>query len=89
MPQVTSKPIVALLEPEVKKGGLTDIEIKERLTTAASPCKKHGVSFASMYEMWGLVVEVPSWGYYMPIANQLYNALFTNKPIEWNRIGAP
>ena len=39
--------------------------------------------------MWGLSDEVKSWGYPLPSAQQLHDALFDGSwaPIEWNRIG--
>jgi len=36
---------------------------------------------------WKLDDEVSQWGYAMPDAAQLFDALFAQGPIEWNRIG--
>lgn len=73
---VTSKPIVALLEPEAKHGGLTDEQIHAQLREADG-----------YYEAWGLSAEVESWGYALPDAEALHASLFTREPIEWNRVG--
>lgn len=40
------------------------------------------------YERWGLAREVKSWGYHLPDAAKLEEALFKEESIEWNRIGA-
>lgn len=74
---VTGKPIVALLEPEAKHGGLTDEDIRQQLDQAGDK-----------YAKWGLDKEVESWGYKLPTADDLYTSLFAKAPIEWNRIGA-
>ena len=37
--------------------------------------------------MWGLAAEVEGWGYALPTAEQMHEALFNNPSIEWNRIG--
>ena len=85
---VTGKPIIAMLEPEAKHGGLTEEEIRQQLSDADLPCEKQGTKFRNMYEMWGLRDEVHSWGYKMPSADDLCQALFASDLIEWARIGA-
>ena len=85
---VTKKPVLAMLEPEVLKGGLTRDEIRAQLEEADAPCKQNGAQYASKYHMWKLTDEVKSWGYEMPNAAALFAALFAKEPIEWNRIGA-
>lgn len=84
---VTRKPLVALLEPEQRKGGLTEGQILEQLQEAGLSNEKSGV-WASMYERWGLAAEVSHWGYELPSAVDLHESLFAREPIEWNRIGA-
>ena len=74
--RVTGKPIVTLLEPEAKHGGLTDKEIHQQLDQASAK-----------YNNWGLDKEVERWGYELPTADDLYTELFAKEPIEWNRIG--
>ena len=37
---------------------------------------------------WGLLDKITSWGWQLPIAQRLYDALFADEAIEWNRIGA-
>ena len=74
---VTGKPIVALLEPEAKHGGLKQEEIRAQLLEADGN-----------YVKWGLAKEVESWGFVTPTAAVLFAALFAREPIEWNRIGA-
>ena len=40
------------------------------------------------YARWGLATEVEEWGYGIPGADEVYDALFHSMPaIEWNRIG--
>ena len=73
---VTGKPIVTLLEPEAKHGGLTNKEVRQQLDQASGK-----------YVNWGLDKEVERWGYELPTADDLYTALFAKEPIEWNRIG--
>ena len=72
----TKKPIIALLEPEAKHGALSHDEIRAHLIEAGG-----------YYERWGLAAEVKSWGYALPNADEIHDALFANEPIEWNRIG--
>ena len=86
---VTDKPIVALLESEEKHGGLTRDEIEAQLRSADEPCDKNGTNYDSKYAMWKLAGEVQSWGYAMPSAQQLIDALFADEQqlIEWNRLG--
>ena len=80
---VTRKPILALLEPERNKGGLSREEIRQQLADAAASA----AGAPSPYAKWGLDAEVESWGYAMPSAEELYGALFAAEPLEWNRIG--
>ena len=81
----TGKQIIALLEPEVKKGGLAIENIEAALLECDGPCQKHDATYLSKYAMWGLDAEVRAWGYEMPDAEKLRAALFEDDPIEWNR----
>jgi hypothetical protein len=84
----TCKPIISLLELEAKHGGMTTQQIKAALEAADAPCEKNGTRYESKYAMWGLAAEVRSWGYEMPTAVQLYEAILQDPAIEWARIGA-
>ena len=87
---LTGKPIITMLEPEAKHGGMTKEEVLQQLKDADAPCEKRGTLHATKYAMWGLDNEVRTWGYPMANAEQLYAALFTTAVaiVEWNRIGA-
>ena len=84
---LTGKPIVAMLEPEVLKGGLSLEQVKAMLAAADE-----------RYEGWGLAAEMEAWAAkgevtnpaptFTPLHEHLYKALFKQTPIEWNRIGA-
>ena len=86
---VTHKPIIALLELEVKLGGLAREEVLQRLRAADESCQSDaGVHHASWYHMCGLDGDVAGWGCLMPSADELIMALFHDDPLEWNRIGS-
>ena len=75
------KPILALTEPEVRKGGLTREQVQARLEAADSK-----------YERWGLAKEMQDWGFVpLPTAALLLDALYVDAlyapPLEWARIG--
>lgn len=84
------KPIITLLEPEKRRGGLTLDEIKQQLLQADEPFvhEATSVSHANKYAFWRLDSEVAEWGFEMPSGQQLFDALCAKEPIEWNRIGA-
>jgi len=82
---LTHKPILAMLEPETIHGGLSIDEVRSQLRACELPCEKHGKTFASKFAMWGLQEEVKTWGYHMPTAETLFEALITIEPTEWNR----
>ena len=92
-----SKPKRKTRQSHVDASAAEGFGVKNTLTVKPGESKEfivdgksfHVTGYASMYEMWGLAAEVTSWGYYLPNADQLYNALFTREPIEWIRIGAP
>ena len=80
------KKIIAVLETEEKHGGLTKGQIKEQLIEAVQK-----------FDDWGLAREMNDasvwdprrWeGNKYPGGDELFNKLFENEPIEWNRIGA-
>jgi len=75
---VKKKPMFSLVESEEKKGGLTFEEVRRQLINN---------DVGGFYDKCGLAVEVAQWGYEMPIASELYEALFKMEPIEWTRIG--
>jgi hypothetical protein len=79
---------MALLELEEKHGGMSRQQIRAKLLHADEPCEKHGTLYPNKYAIWGLAAEVQSWGYALPTGQQLFDALFADMPIEWNRIGA-
>ena len=74
----TGKPIITLLEPETKRGGMTMAEISAALLDADAP---------TTYSQWGLTAEVKSWGYHFPTGEQLNQSISSADAIEWNRIG--
>lgn len=70
------KPIIALLEPEARKGGLSQPQIRMELQGASD-------ALASL----GLMDELEEWGFAVPSVDDLFGALFAAAPIEWNRLG--
>ena len=76
---VTNKPIIAMLEPEASKGGLTREQIRTELETAES----------TLIANWGLDAELAEWGVEStPSADEMEYWLFQEEPIEWNRLSA-
>ena len=73
------KPILTLMEPETKKGGMTRQQVLDKLQEAES----------MYFAKWGLSDEMEEWGFLQPSSVLLYDKLFNGKeePIEWNRIG--
>lgn len=71
------KPLIALLEPEARRGGMTRDEVSKALRE---------VHDEGSYAKWGLDAELQQWGMQPP--THLYNIIFADTPIEWNRIGA-
>jgi len=70
------KPILALIEPEAKRGGLTQEKVQAQLQAAEGS-----------YARWGLADEMREWPYEVPRPAMLYYSLVSTAPIEWNRIG--
>ena len=85
---VKRKNILVMLEPARDKGGLTSEEFFRELHEADTMCEKGGKWYSSKYELWGLDKEVKTWGYHMPAAEDICNALFESDSIEWSRTGA-
>ena len=77
---LASLPVVTLLEPEAKHGGLTSEQVLAQLEENEA---------TDWYERCGLADEVREWGYTVPSATTLHAALFPKEEeiIEWNRIG--
>ena len=64
------KRIIALVDSDVSRGGLTVTEVREQL------CKAD-----TLQSEWGFTDDGLN-------GTELYEALFREDPIEWNRIGA-
>eukprot|EP00966_Prymnesium_polylepis_P108200 2504989-Prymnesium_polylepis.1 len=77
---LTNKPIIALMEPDPSHGGLTRAQIRDALELASN-------GPTCLCVQWGLVEKAEGWGYELPSGEQLYNAVFAQEPIEWNRLG--
>ena len=73
---IKKKPIVALLEPDASRGGLTARQVHHKFAAA---------QVNSMYSAWGLEAEVAEWGHAVPGPQQLGVAVFRRGQIEWNR----
>lgn len=71
------KPIVALLDPDASRGGLTKQEVRERIQLAEDTC----------YDKWGFASPTTGQSLATPAAQALYDHIFAMEPIEWNRIG--
>ena len=62
------KPIIALMDPESSRGGLTVEEVRAQLLEAEG-----------RFKSWGFEAGTT------PRGAALYEHLFANDPIEWNR----
>ena len=71
------KPVIALLEPDVKHGAMTIEQVKEGLQDADGK-----------YEKWGLAREMQEWGMPKPTPEQMFEHMFHADPLEWSRITA-
>ena len=77
------KPIITIIEPEKKHGGVTYDMICERLEVSVE-----------MMDEWGLTAEARVWQFEehlgdIPTAHQLVDALFNRNDalvLEWNRV---
>ena len=65
------KPIIALTEPDVSKGGLSSAQVRQQLRDAED----------MLYAKWGFNEGKT------PTADELYDHLFEHETIEWNRFG--
>ena len=94
------KPIIMVLEPLAKRGGLTREQITHVLmqedfapTTTPARVSTHGplqedvtAAHVDWSAKWSLDGEVTSWGHACrPSGAELVDALFEHPPIEWNR----
>jgi len=70
------KPILTLLDPEAKHGGMTTKEVLEAINRADA-----------YYDAWGLAAEMAEWGMPHQSPDYLFNFLFAEDSVEWNRIG--
>jgi hypothetical protein len=70
------RPIIAVLEPEAGKGGLTLAQIREGVERADG-----------QYGTWKLEAAMEAWGKARPSVADVLGALFAKEPIEWNRKG--
>ena len=70
-----SKPIIALIEPQSDKGGVSKLEVRESLRKAVSS-----------FHQWGLANEMQTWGFAVPTADEVYDFLFSGEILEWARI---
>ena len=68
---VKQKPIIALIDPDASRGGLSLVEVQAQLTEADA-----------LYEKWGFNTEAGALH-----GKALKDHLFAHEPIEWNRIG--
>ena len=65
------KPIIALIDPDVSRGGMSLNEVKTQLVEADE-----------LYAKWAFNEEPGALR-----GEALYTHLFAHEPIEWNRIG--
>ena len=66
------KPILTLVEPEARKGGLTREQVWQQLQAANAK-----------YAGWGLADEMEAWGFPQPSVQQLFDTLFgAAEPVE-------
>ena len=79
------KPLIALTDPEVGKGGLSMDEIHARLHEADGLAEKWGFRLEEHHDEQ----DHGEWhaGFIWPGSQLLGDALFASEPIEWNRIG--
>ena len=97
------KPMITVLEPAAKRGGLTREQITHVLTLETFPSAippatrpSHGPSRDGIEAVcedwsakWKLDDEVTSWGHTRrPSGAEILKALFEHPPIEWNRFSA-
>ena len=68
---IKQKPIIALIDPDASRGGLSLVEVQARLTEADA-----------LYEKWGFNIDAGALD-----GKALSDHLFAQEPVEWNRIG--
>jgi len=79
----TGKPIITLFESDAAKGGLTRQQVHDQLEHSV-----HGAAASlSKFASWGFAGTLASiWGYELPSATELFQALCASEPVEWNRL---
>ena len=85
------KPLIALLEPDARRGGLSRQAVEHLLVSARFPLVGASSSPAihTWAAQWALDGEVAEWGFpATPTGEQILAALFADPPIEWNRLSA-
>ena len=86
------KPLIALLEPDERRGGLSRQAIAHLLISARFPIVGASSSSPETHTwtaQWALDGEVLEWGFpATPTGEQILSALFMDPPIEWNRLSA-
>ena len=94
---VNSKPLIAVLEPDVSRGGLRQHEIEELLLTTRYPphAARDDDATVDWSSKWDLDGEVAMWGKQWgieglerPSNDDIAAALFKQPAIEWNRLTA-
>jgi len=84
---VMEKPIIALMDPDASRGGMSAAELRMELFHADETCKKWGFTNPSAAAK-AVSTSLPDMkGEVWPGAQALYDHLFASEPIEWNRIG--
>jgi len=76
-----AKPIIALMEPEARRGGLSRQEVCDLIHDAE----------ATLFDQWALGSAVSTWGVGaggIVHADTICNALFSQAHLEWNRLGS-
>jgi hypothetical protein len=85
------KPLIAVLEPDSSRGGMDREAIRALLLTERF--RPHGQPQAPADQpwavKWALHDEVAAWGYSaVPTGEAIFDNLFREDPIEWNRFTA-
>ena len=80
-----NKPLVALIDPEVSHGGVGQEDVRARLVQADNLAQKWGFRLHESSERSTSEWHGP---YVWPGGDMVYNHLFHQQPIEWNRESA-
>ena len=81
------KPLIAVIEPDTFRGGLSRADIEDLLLNRGGKLEE---SEGQVWVLkWGLDEEMRRFGYEtMPTGKQVVDALFAKSSIEWNRFSA-